>query len=312
MKRIISISAFFLSFFLLFTLHVKAYTVDDIPMVHLQNRMRYVSNPDHILSEQAVTAMDTILYNLENQKGIQVAVFAVREISGGSVFDFAQQLGEKYGIGQQGKDNGLIVLLVTNERKIRIHTGYGLEGVLPDAITKRIQSRYMVPFFKNEDWDEGMLAGIKTIRTYLNDYDPENPQASHQEEGFPIELLIVLLVFGIIPVIIWTNNWWKRRCPKCHKHTLHEVSSHVITRYRNSTVEEVVMRCSHCHAQFSFRRQRGGDDDDHHHTTGSGPFWGGFMGGTFFGGRGGSSGGFGGGGSYGGGDFGGGGSESDF
>lgn len=308
-RKIHFILLIILSFFLLFPTPAGAYTVDDIPMVHLQDRMRYVSNPDQILSPATVKEMDAILYEVEQTTGIQVAVFAVKEIEGGSVFDFTQQLGEKYGIGQKGKDNGLIVLLVTGNRKIRIHTGYGLEGVLPDAITKRIQTRHMVPHFKQDDWDSGMLEGIKAIRGYLENYDDaSSPQAA--QEGFPFELWIFLLVFVGIPLLVWRANRRKRRCPKCHKYTLKETGTQVISSFNGITEEEVTVFCTNCHAHFKYRRRKGTDDDDRHHSSGSGPFWGGFMGGGFMGGHRGSSGGFGG--SYGGGSFGGGGSESDF
>lgn len=137
-------------------------------MVHLQDRTRYVSNPDGILSAAAVTAMDTTLFALEQKTGIQTVVVAVRQIEGGDCFDFAYQLGEKNGVGQKGKDNGLVILLVTEERCIQFATGYGLEGILPDAICKRIQTRYMNPYLSKGDWDSGMVAGIQAVRQVLD------------------------------------------------------------------------------------------------------------------------------------------------
>ena len=131
------------------SLQAKEYTIKEIPMVHLQDRTRYVSNPDGILSESAVATMDQILYQLEQNTGIQTLVVAVTGIEGGDCFDFAYRLGKEMGVGQKGRDNGLVILLSTDERCIQFATGYGLEGVLPDAICKRIQSRYMVePFGK--------------------------------------------------------------------------------------------------------------------------------------------------------------------
>lgn len=65
-------------------------------------------------------------------------------------------------------DNGLIVLLSTEERCVQIATGYGLEGVLPDAICKRIQTQYMVKHFGNDDWDTGLLEGIRALNGYLD------------------------------------------------------------------------------------------------------------------------------------------------
>lgn len=76
-------------------LQAEGYKVEDIPMVHLQNRTRYVSNPDGVLSEAVVAVMDTTLFALEQKTGIQTLVVAVRQIEGKDCFDFAYQLGEK-------------------------------------------------------------------------------------------------------------------------------------------------------------------------------------------------------------------------
>ena len=77
------------------SLQAKEYTIKEIPMVHLQDRTRYVSNPDGILSESAVATMDQILYQLEQNTGIQTLVVAVTGIEGGDCFDFAYRLGKE-------------------------------------------------------------------------------------------------------------------------------------------------------------------------------------------------------------------------
>ena len=95
---------FLLTFFMLVgsvQLQAKEYAIKDIPMVHLQNRTRYVSNPDGILSSTAVTTMDSILYALEQKTGIQTLVVAVTGIEGGDCFDFAHRLGQETGVGDK-------------------------------------------------------------------------------------------------------------------------------------------------------------------------------------------------------------------
>ena len=95
MKRISLFGILFLLTTVFSTLRAEGYKVEEIPMVHLQDRTRYVSNPDGILSEAAVAVMDTTLFALEQKTGIQTVVVAVRQIEGGDCFDFAYQLGEK-------------------------------------------------------------------------------------------------------------------------------------------------------------------------------------------------------------------------
>ena len=134
----------------------KDWKVKDIPMVHLQDATRYVVNPEGILSASAVATIDSVLFALEQQTGIQTVVAVVSGIDGGDCFEFAYQLGKQNGVGQKQRDNGLVILLSTEERCIQFVTGYGLEGVLPDAICKRIQNRYMNNYFGQNKWNEGI------------------------------------------------------------------------------------------------------------------------------------------------------------
>lgn len=108
MRKVISLALLLCSIFTTLWAQSHAYKVEEIPMVHLQNRTRYVSNPDGILSAGAVAAMDTTLFALEQRTGVQTLVVAVKQIDGGDCFEFAYQLGEKNGVGEKGKDNGLV------------------------------------------------------------------------------------------------------------------------------------------------------------------------------------------------------------
>ena len=141
----------------------KVYTTDNIPKVHLQNKMRYVCNPDGILSQTACDSIDRMLYALEQQTGIETVVAVVPSIGNDDCFDFAHRLLNEWGVGKKGKNNGLVILLVTDQRCIQFYTGYGLEGDLPDAICKRIQTRDMIPYLKDGNWDAGMVAGVRAV-----------------------------------------------------------------------------------------------------------------------------------------------------
>ena len=88
-------------------------------------------------------------------------------------------------------DNGLVILLSTDERCAQFATGYGLEGILPDAICKRIQNRYMLPYFKDNNWNAGMVAGIRAVNGYL-DGSMENI-GNDESEDDPLEFIIIFL-----------------------------------------------------------------------------------------------------------------------
>ena len=285
------------------------YKVSEIPMVHLQDRTRYVSNPDHILSPAVVAAIDSTLYALEQRTGIETLVVAVGEIEGGDCFEFALRLGKQNGVGKQETDNGLVILLVTEERCIQFVTGYGLEGILPDAICKRIQTRHMNHFFANRQWDEGMLAGIRAIDARLSGYrdGTEGSRPSPQGSGILPVVIFVGIVMLLFLVFAYRRQRRRTRCPHCRHHTLHRSDSRLIARLNGIRREEVVYTCSHCGYTMVREEEHRDDRHDGFGGRGGGPI---IFGGFPFLGRGG--GGFGGGGSFGGGDFGGGGAGSKF
>lgn len=275
----------------------KDYKVAEIPLVHLADRTRYVSNPDGILSSSAVKAMDEMLFALEEQTGIQTLVAVVTGIEGGDCFDFAHRLGQSAGVGQKGRDNGLVILLSTEERCVQFVTGYGLEGVLPDAICKRIQQRYMVGHFGNDDWDAGMLEGIEAVCGVLDGSMENIPE--EDDDIMVLYMAIVLAAISVITVnvVIWRNS----RCPNCKKHDIQRVNSRVVGRSDGYVTTETTYRCLKCGHLFT--RQTTSLDNNYR-----GPRGGVIVGGGGFGG---GSRGFGGG-SFGGGSFGGGGAGSRF
>lgn len=184
--------------------YAQTHTVDDIPNTKLINNS-YVSNPDLILSQAAVSKIDGILSSLENQTTAQVAVVAVRSIGSADIFEFAQQLFDKWGIGRAGKDNGLLILLVVDQRTVRFHTGYGLEGVLPDVVCKHIQMEQMVPQFKNEDYDAGIIAGVEEVVNILNNpaYADELRDESKKSTNGWYSFFTWALLIGGVTLLIW-------------------------------------------------------------------------------------------------------------
>ena len=145
----------------------KVYKPADISPVHLIDANRYVCNPDGILSQSAVDRIDAAFRTVEDSTGVQTLVAVLDEIDPDDCFEFAHQLGEKVGVGKSSSNNGLVILLSTGERCIQFATGYGVEGVLPDAICKRVQERYMNKYFAEGKWDEGMVAGAEALKEIL-------------------------------------------------------------------------------------------------------------------------------------------------
>ena len=275
----------------------KVYKPADIIPVHLQDRNRYTSNPDGILSAEAVRRIDAAFRTVEDSTGIQTLVAVVKDIDPDDCFEFAHQLGEKVGVGRSGSDNGLVILLSTGERCIQFATGYGVEEVLPDAICKRIQERYMNPLFADDEWDKGMVAGAEAIRDILlkGEYDDDD---EFDRTAVIAALSVMGGIFIFLALLVIYIDRRSRKCPKCGHIALKQVSISTISKQNGIKKEAVTLKCTHCGYIMSRTRTS-------YYSTGTGGH-GPHVGGGHFGG-GGSFGG-----SYGGGHFGGGGAGSRF
>ena len=139
------------------------YTVTSIPNPITTDAHAFVSNPDGILRPETTQQMNTLLDSLRSQTGAEVAVVVVNSIGYEEIKPFATSLFKEWGIGKAKQDNGFLVLFVLDQKKVTFETGYGLEGVLPDAICKRIQNQNMIPEFKKGDYDAGLLSGVQRI-----------------------------------------------------------------------------------------------------------------------------------------------------
>lgn len=304
MKRFISI-ALFLS--LLVALQAQeVYTTKNIPKVRLQDKTRYVSNPAGILSAAACDSIDRMLYALEQQTGIETVVAVVPSIGQEDCFDFSHQLLNDWGVGKKDKNNGLVILLVTDQRCVQFYTGYGLEGDLPDAICKRIQTKYMIPYLKDGNWDAGIVAGVRATCARL---DGTMTNDSEEEDDLSAGgiLLLILGIIGVAMVIGIIAQRAATKCPNCGQHKLQRSGSTLVSRRNGVKTEDVTYTCRNCGFKV-VRRQQSYDENYRGGGGGGGPIIFGGMGG----GRGFSGGGGFGGGSFGGGMGGGGGAGSRF
>lgn len=282
----------------------RPYSVEEIPNVQLSNRYKFTSNPDGILSQAAVARIDSICYDLRHRGIAQTAVVAVAEIDSDDVFEFAYELFTKWGVGSKS-NSGIGILLVEEAREIRFVTGYGVEGVLPDAICKRIQTQYMLPYFRSGDYSSGMVAGVEAIRSVLNGSEldvggNDDYIASEEEPVFGIIAFFALMMIGGM-VILYLAIRASQRCPNCKEIALQKDSARVISRNFGATTYEDTYICAKCGTVV--KRKRQDYDSSHNNRGGGGPI---IMGGGGFGRGGGGS--FGGG--WGGGSFGGGGAGS--
>lgn len=127
----------------------------------------YVSNPDGILTAAETAKLNAVIADLEKKATVQIAVAVVQSIGDAVPKTFATDLFNYWGVGHAGNDNGLLLLVVVGQKRWEIETGYGLEGVLPDAKCAAIGRTHMLPHFKNGAYGEGVIAGIAAIEAML-------------------------------------------------------------------------------------------------------------------------------------------------
>ena len=229
----------------------------------------------------------------------------MEDIRGDDLFSFAHTLFSQWGVGRADSDNGLGILLVVDRREVRFVTGPGLEGVLPDALCKRIQMRYMLPYFREGDYSAGMVAGLRAVASVLEGSELDSGgnddfRATDDLPAWAVFLIVFLVVFVPLGVML-VGFYRSRRCPRCRAFALVLQSRNLVGQTDHYNLFEDTYRCGKC--GFVVKRQsRSARSDNNNHRRGGGMWIGGFGGGH------GSGGGFGGG--FGGGSFGGGGAGS--
>lgn len=128
-----------------------------------QTREFYVNDSANVLDYDLENYIISTNKSLNSQTGAQIVVVTVNSLEGKEIEEYANELFRQYGIGNKTKNNGVLILLSINDRKSRIEVGYGLEGVLNDAKTGRIQDNYMIPYYKENNWQEGIKNGYNAI-----------------------------------------------------------------------------------------------------------------------------------------------------
>ena len=279
----------------------KAYSIESVPNVYAQDRRLHVSDPNGLLMQETQAEINRLLTLLEDSTGIQSMVVMLPSIGQEDIFDFAHNLFRHWGIGNKESNNGMLIVYVADQRKIRFTTGYGLEGILPDAMCKRIQSRYMIPHFREGNTDLGMLEGTKAVVSVLDG----SMKADNTEEEVTLwEILLTLgAIMFIIVVPIWLIHRQEHTCPKCAKAGALKLVSQTSIPTRKGKLIRKTLLCSHCGYTVVKEYHQSNNDDTDAMIGGM------MMGSMLGGGRRGGGGGFMGG-SFGGGSTGGGGSTS--
>ncbi len=177
----------------LISLHLQAQNLK-IPVLHSR-----VTDLSGTLSSSEQQSLERLLAAYEDSTTTQIAVLLIPTLNGEDLFEYTQTVAEKNKIGTKEHNNGILLLVVMNDHKIRIHVGYGLEGALPDATSKLIIENEILPQFRDGQYYDGILSGTRAIKEAIGgEYRVEKTRhRSSRNFGWPIIVTIIIL-FSII------------------------------------------------------------------------------------------------------------------
>ena len=156
--------------------------------------IQHVTDLTGTLTADQIAQLETQLNNLEKRKGSQVAVYMVSSLGNQSLEDYALAMAEKNKLGRAKVDDGVLLFIAKDDRKVRIEVGYGLEGAIPDAKSGRIIREYIAPNFRKGDYNQGIVDAVGAISTLIEGEDL--PAPLHDERGqkqAPISLFALFI-----------------------------------------------------------------------------------------------------------------------
>ena len=201
MKKIFIIAAFFI-----FT------GIGFCEEADFKNYAGYVNDYAGILSDETKAKLATLSSEIEAKTTSQLAILTLDTTAPLDIETYTVKLFEKWGIGQKGKDNGVLILVAVKDRQVRIEVGYGLEGAIPDALAKNIIEKSMLPFFKSGDYNAGILQGAAVVSKLIaGEYNVEISElenikiaaSSKQPSIFNFLFIIFVIIILIRVRLFW-------------------------------------------------------------------------------------------------------------
>jgi uncharacterized protein len=166
----------------------------------------------NIISADVRDALESKLADLEAKSGIQLVVATVNSLEGQDIEPYANELFRTWKLGEKTKNNGVLLLVAPNERRVRIEVGYGLEGTLTDALSKVIIANAITPRFKTGDFSGGITRGVDDIITVLTTDASEwqkRPELrlDRQPDAAPANWLLIAGIFAFVTLFIISSRF---------------------------------------------------------------------------------------------------------
>lgn len=235
----------------------------------------WVTDMPGALRADTVARLNATIDGLEQSTGVELAVVVVSSLDGLTIDEAKNKLFALWGIGKKGKDNGLLLLWSTGDRKVGIEVGYGLEGVLPDGKVGAILDAHVIPRFKAGQFDEGILAGVDTLAraaggetVALPALDSDSYESQPPTYDISLTSPTALGVYGSIPAGLasWIGlrkwrRYRRRTCKQCGSRMtrLSETEDDALLQPEQQLEERIgsvdydAWRCPSCSHHFTLR-----------------------------------------------------------
>jgi len=178
----------------------RAQRVDVIP-----SSGKLVTDLGDMLSSSEEQALTQRLRFYADSTSTQIVIVTLPDLGGEDIAAYATALGQQWGVGQEGKDNGAVILVARDDREVFIATGYGLEGAIPDIVAGRIVREIIVPRFKQGDFYAGLNGAVEAlIRAAAGEFTAESPSPSGRQEGkdfFGLLFVLFIIILFVVSAI---------------------------------------------------------------------------------------------------------------
>ena len=167
-----------------------------------------------IINENDENSLNQKLVKYADSTSTQIVVVSIASTKGENVLFLGAEWAQKWGIGQKGLDNGILILIAVDDRKLSINTGYGVEEFLTDALSKRIIDNTITPNFKKSEFYKGLNKGTDQIIEVLSGNFGSVKERKKNDDGFLLSLLVGLAVFSLMffyPVVPAYKEFKKRK-----------------------------------------------------------------------------------------------------
>ncbi len=186
----------------------------------------FVNDYAHLLGEGEIVALESKLHQYRDTTSTQIVVVTVASLEGSDVEGYANTLAREWGIGEKGKNNGILMLIAKEDHKMRIEVGYGLEAAIPDAACKEIERDIMKPYFKQGNFYQGIDAAVdRLIALASGEYKAE--------KGTKANGGVVLAFFAVI-LLLFVFSFLSKYNQLKRSHIGHDLSFWAILSLLNS------------------------------------------------------------------------------